>query len=257
MNTGNRPIPSLEYPRLRRGGDQGAGRPARPAAVRGDPEQHRRWPASSASSTPRSTRPALPRPASRSRVRGISLGNGLTVEEIETRQQPARPTSTRRSRRYETNSDLLDGPRPVLRSRPMRHHQLAALARRSTSARSRRRSPSSFGETPFGMSCLLATRLVEAGVRFVTRHARRLGHAPQQLHAAEDQPAARSSTAGLAACSAALDQKGLLDTTAVFVTGEFGRTPKINSRDAEGGRDHYPRCHVHADGRRRHEGRAR
>jgi uncharacterized protein (DUF1501 family) len=28
----------------------------------------------------------------------------------------------------------------------------------------------------------------------------------------------------------------------VFVTGEFGRTPKINSRDAEGGRDHYPRC---------------
>src|SRR4029079_12004136 len=26
------------------------------------------------------------------------------------------------------------------------------------------------------------------------------------------------------------------------VTGEFGRTPKINSRDAEGGRDHYPRC---------------
>jgi uncharacterized protein (DUF1501 family) len=28
----------------------------------------------------------------------------------------------------------------------------------------------------------------------------------------------------------------------VFVTGEFGRTPKINSRSAEGGRDHYPRC---------------
>ena len=27
-----------------------------------------------------------------------------------------------------------------------------------------------------------------------------------------------------------------------MVTGEFGRTPKINSRSAEGGRDHYPRC---------------
>ena len=29
---------------------------------------------------------------------------------------------------------------------------------------------------------------------------------------------------------------------AVHVTGEFGRTPKINDRSAEGGRDHYPRC---------------
>ena len=39
-----------------------------------------------------------------------------------------------------------------------------------------------------------------------------------------------------------LEQKGLLASTAVFVTGEFGRTPKINDRTAEGGRDHYPRC---------------
>jgi uncharacterized protein (DUF1501 family) len=38
-------------------------------------------------------------------------------------------------------------------------------------------------------------------------------------------------------------QKGLLESTSVFVTGEFGRTPKINSRSADGGgRDHYPRC---------------
>ncbi|MEM7477539.1 MAG: DUF1501 domain-containing protein, partial [Planctomycetota bacterium] len=39
-----------------------------------------------------------------------------------------------------------------------------------------------------------------------------------------------------------LAQKGLLDTTSVMCTGEFGRTPKINTRSAEGGRDHYPRC---------------
>jgi len=33
--------------------------------------------------------------------------------------------------------------------------------------------------------------------------------------------------------------KGLLESTVVFVTGEFGRTPKINVR---AGRDHYPRA---------------
>jgi len=36
-----------------------------------------------------------------------------------------------------------------------------------------------------------------------------------------------------------LEQKGLLESTAVFVTGEFGRTPKINNR---AGRDHFPRA---------------
>jgi uncharacterized protein (DUF1501 family) len=45
---------------------------------------------------------------------------------------------------------------------------------------------------------------------------------------------------GLAGLLTALEQKGLLSTTAVFVTGEFGRTPKISSQRA--GRDHYPRA---------------
>ena len=47
---------------------------------------------------------------------------------------------------------------------------------------------------------------------------------------------------GLSGLLSGLDQRGLLESTAVFVTGEFGRTPKINQRSAEGGRDHYPRC---------------
>ena len=48
--------------------------------------------------------------------------------------------------------------------------------------------------------------------------------------------------AGLSGLLNGLEQRGLLERTAVFVTGEFGRTPKINQRSAEGGRDHYPRC---------------
>jgi uncharacterized protein (DUF1501 family) len=47
---------------------------------------------------------------------------------------------------------------------------------------------------------------------------------------------------GLAALFTGLEEKGLLESTVVYVTGEFGRTPKINTRTAEGGRDHYPRC---------------
>ena len=45
--------------------------------------------------------------------------------------------------------------------------------------------------------------------------------------------------AGLSGLFSALEEKGLLDSTSVFVTGEFGRTPKINQRV---GRDHYPRA---------------
>jgi len=45
---------------------------------------------------------------------------------------------------------------------------------------------------------------------------------------------------GLAALFTGLEQKGLLESTTVFVTGEFGRTPKINRQ--RGGRDHFARC---------------
>ena len=44
---------------------------------------------------------------------------------------------------------------------------------------------------------------------------------------------------GLAGLFQGLEQKGLLESTLVFVTGEFGRTPKINTQRV--GRDHYPK----------------
>ncbi len=47
---------------------------------------------------------------------------------------------------------------------------------------------------------------------------------------------------GLSALFNGLADRGLLESTVVLATGEFGRTPKINSRSQEGGRDHYPRC---------------
>jgi uncharacterized protein (DUF1501 family) len=91
------------------------------------------------------------------------------------------------------------------------------------------------------MSCLLATRLVESGVRFVAMTLGGWDTHQDNWTRLKDRQLPPLDT-GLSALLSGLEQKGLLESTIVFVTGEFGRTPKINSRSAEGGRDHYPRC---------------
>ena len=94
--------------------------------------------------------------------------------------------------------------------------------------------------TPYGaqagMRCLLARRLVEAGARFVTltfggwdTHTR-----IREIYQAQ-MPALDNA---IAALIRDLDERGLLDSTLVWVASEFGRTPKIN---ASAGRDHYAR----------------
>jgi uncharacterized protein (DUF1501 family) len=95
-----------------------------------------------------------------------------------------------------------------------------------------------FGDTAFGQSCLLSVRLIEAGVRFATvsfggwdTHTDNFNRLKTRLLPELD--------GGLAALFAQLAERGLLESTSVFVTGEFGRTPKINQR---GGRDHWPRA---------------
>ena len=99
-----------------------------------------------------------------------------------------------------------------------------------------------YGRTTYGQSVLLARRLVEAGVRFVTVYyspgiggwdthkdnfvllkKSRLPHTDQSVSALLED----------------LQARGLLDETLVYWTGDFGRTPKVN-KDA--GRDHWPPC---------------
>lgn len=96
-----------------------------------------------------------------------------------------------------------------------------------------------FGKTEFGMGCLLASRLVESGIRFVTLNYG--GWDTDQdnwgkLKTKQLPP----FDEGLAALLNDLAQKGLLASTCVFVTGEFGRTPKINKE--RNGRDRYARA---------------
>jgi uncharacterized protein (DUF1501 family) len=93
-----------------------------------------------------------------------------------------------------------------------------------------------YGETPFGRGCLLARRLVEAGVPCV--EVRSNGWDTHQDNFNRTSRLAGEVDPALAALIADLKQRGLLETTVVLWIGEFGRTPRINPR---GGRDHYPR----------------
>jgi uncharacterized protein (DUF1501 family) len=83
---------------------------------------------------------------------------------------------------------------------------------------------------------LLARRLVQAGVRFVSLTAGGWDH-HDNLKAGIERELPPVDKA-LATLIRDLDRQGLLATTLVLVTSEFGRTPKINPT---GGRDHWPR----------------
>jgi len=94
-----------------------------------------------------------------------------------------------------------------------------------------------YGDSLFGRRCLMARRLVEAGVPFVE-----VGQSGYDTHADNFTghkglvPPMDHAWAGLLID---LEQRGLLDDTLVIWMGEIGRTPRINNRS---GRDHYVRA---------------
>ncbi|MCH8829042.1 MAG: DUF1501 domain-containing protein, partial [Planctomycetes bacterium] len=95
-----------------------------------------------------------------------------------------------------------------------------------------------YGKNKFGLSLLMAMRLVKSGVRFVQvnlgknsswdTHRRNFHNLKRNLFPYADR--------AVAALLDDLSDRGLLDDTLVVVTGEFGRTPKINKN---AGRDHW------------------
>jgi hypothetical protein len=93
-----------------------------------------------------------------------------------------------------------------------------------------------YGANSAGLRMLLARRLVEAGVRVVSLTYGGWDHHDNIKNAITNQMP--NFDKALAALITDLDRRGLLDTTMVMVTTEFGRTPKINST---AGRDHYPK----------------
>jgi uncharacterized protein (DUF1501 family) len=101
-----------------------------------------------------------------------------------------------------------------------------------------------YGRTTYGQSCLLARRLVEAGVRFVSVY-----YSPgiggwdthkDNFTTLQDSRLPNTDVA-VSALLEDLHERCLLDETLVVWMGEFGRTPRVN-RDA--GRDHWPQCYT-------------
>lgn len=93
-----------------------------------------------------------------------------------------------------------------------------------------------YGRNQAGQRMLLARRLVEAGVRFVT-----LAYGSWDMHARIRDGITATLPAfdqAFAALVTDLEQRGLLDSTLVMVSSEFGRTPRINN---DAGRDHWPK----------------
>ena len=108
-----------------------------------------------------------------------------------------------------------------------------------------------YGLTRFGQSCLLARRLVQAGVPFVqvnwSDHVEAeedAGDGGWDLHYRNFQilqdRLAPNFDQGMAALLDDLGRTGLLDSTVVVAVGEFGRSPKINDK---AGRDHWEHCY--------------
>jgi len=235
VNTGSRPLASLEYPTYGSVVAKELKAPEDlPPFVAIPRSQHSagylgvQYAPLATNSTPRAGRPFS--------VRGISLSGGLTVEKVERRHQLLAQLD-RTFAGFESDDQLLQGLDKF-------SHQAHAII---TSRRAReafditKESPAfakDFEADEFSMSCLLAIRLVEAGVRFVTitnggwdTHTDNFSRLKDNLLPKLDN--------GLASLFNGLHTRGMLESTGVFVTGEFGRTPKMNQR---GGRDHYPRC---------------
>ena len=121
----------------------------------------------------------------------------------------------------------------------------------------------SYGRHPLGQNLLLARRMVEAGVRFVTVN----GWTGQAPHDTKGPPSSSwdmhggnmgmgnafgNGSYGMGFCLPRLDEalsglfsdlkeRGMMDNTLVVVTGEFGRTPNVLTQQPPG-RQHWPRC---------------
>ena len=93
-----------------------------------------------------------------------------------------------------------------------------------------------YGRNDFGQRLLMARRLVEVGVSWMTVYFGGWDH-HTKLFEAYQGDMVKKLDQGVAALINDLDARGLLDSTMVLLLGEFGRTPKVN-KDA--GRDHWP-----------------
>lgn len=172
------------------------------------------------------------------RVQDLDFYPGVTGRRMERRREfLAHLDDFQRAAERESDPELEQAYRLVTSPRAK---QAFNLSREKPADRAR------YGPRSLGQSCLLARRLVERGVGFVSVHNPDWDtHANLVLRLKEGYTGAKVGVGliptfdqALAALVSDLSERGLLDETLVLAMGEFGRTPKLNTA---GGRDHWPR----------------
>ena len=167
------------------------------------------------------------------RVRDLALPNGVTNERFAKRRTMLQAVDSH-FRNLE-KSDALDAMDSfyqeaygLISSQSAR--EAFAIEKEEKAVRDR------YGRNQAGQRALLARRLVEGGVRMVS-----MTYGGWDHHDRIDQKMRQSAPdldRAINALISDLDERGLLDSTLVMVSSEFGRTPKINKT---GGRDHHPK----------------
>ena len=166
-------------------------------------------------------------------VRDLALPNGISPERFERRKGILKVVDDH-FRKLES-SDALDamdefyqGAYKLVSSQEAR--EAFALDKEPAKVRDQ------YGRNQAGQRMLLARRLVEAGVRFVSLTYGGWDHHNDIKNGFAQQ--APSLDKAYATLIRDLDNRGLLKSTLVMVSSEFGRTPKVNKNN---GRDHWPR----------------
>jgi hypothetical protein len=169
------------------------------------------------------------------RVRGITLPNGFTVDELQNRDG-LRDTFENTFRKLDKSSDMADGFDAF-------HKQALEILRSDRTKNAFDMSgekdslKESYGNNTFGQSALVARRLVESGVRFVTLTTGGWDTHGNNFQSLKSRLLPNIDTT-LSALIKDLSDRGMLERTIVYCAGEFSRTPKINKNN---GRDHWSR----------------
>jgi hypothetical protein len=167
------------------------------------------------------------------RVRDVALPSGITDERFAMRES----IRSRVDRLPRVTDAAAADPVRALDDYYQQGQQLMRSEKAQAAFNIQKEPPTvrdKYGRNTFGQRALLARRLVEAGVPFITLNEGGWDHHTNLFSSLNKRMPEVDAT--VASLIDDLDQRGLLDSTLVVMLGEFGRTPKIN-KDA--GRDHW------------------
>ncbi|MEX2213910.1 MAG: DUF1501 domain-containing protein [Phycisphaeraceae bacterium] len=167
------------------------------------------------------------------RVRDVSLPSGLTGERYLSRRDLRSEIDTLQR----INDERAGDPVVAMDKFFQQGHQIIT-SKEAQAAFDIQQEPeetrAKYGRNSFGQRALLARRLVEAGVPFITLNEGGWDHHTNLFDAFDKRMPSFDAT--VAALIEDLHERRMLEETMVIVLGEFGRTPKINK---DGGRDHW------------------